>query len=71
VHGKVCGGVIYRARSVTKASETVVVIEVVYYALNMISFFASSLKAASAIARAKVRASTGRDGFIKLRPGPS
>jgi hypothetical protein len=71
VHGKACSGVIYKARSVTKASKTVVAAEMVCYALNKISLFASSSKAASVLARAKVRASTRKDGFIKLRPGLS
>ena len=70
VHGKACSGVTCGARSVTKASETVVAAEVVCHALNRMSFFASSSEAASASARARVRASTGRDGPIKLRPGP-
>ena len=34
VHGKACSGVIYGARSVTKASETVAAAEVVCHALN-------------------------------------
>jgi hypothetical protein len=41
MHGKACSGVTYGARSVTKASETVVAAEVVYHALNRMSFFAS------------------------------
>ena len=52
---------------VTKASETVVAAEVVCYALNKMSFFASSSEAASASARAR----GSRDGLIKLRPGPN
>jgi hypothetical protein len=63
VHGKACSGVICRARSVTKVSETVAAIEVVCHALNEMSFFASSSKAASASARATVRASTGSDSY--------
>jgi hypothetical protein len=71
VHGKACNGVTYGARSVTKASETVAVAEVVCHALNKMSFFVSSSEAGSASARARVRPSTRRDGPIKLRPGPS
>ena len=52
---------IYGARSVTKASETVAAAEVVCHALNEMSFFASSSEAASASARARVRASTRSD----------
>jgi hypothetical protein len=71
VHGKACSGMTCGARSVTKASETVVAAEVVCHALNRMSLFANSSEAASASARARVRASTGRAGLIKLRPGPS
>ena len=73
VHGKACSAVTCGARSVTKASETVAAAEVVCHALNKMSFFVSSSEAASvsARARARVRASTCRDGPIKLRPGPS
>jgi hypothetical protein len=66
VHEKACSGVIYGARSVTKASETVAAAEVVCHALNEMSFFASSSEAASASARARVRAST-RSDVLNLR----
>ncbi len=55
----------------TKASETVVAAEVQCNALNRMSFFASSSEAASASARARIRASTRRDGPIKLQPDPN
>jgi len=70
VHGKACSGVACGATSVTKASETVVAAEVVCHALNKMSFFASSSEAASALARARVRASTRRDGSYKASAGP-
>jgi ribosomal protein S7 len=69
VYGKACSGVIYRARSITKASKTVVAAEIVYHALNKISFFASSSKTVNVLAKAKVRVSINKYGFIKLRPG--
>jgi ankyrin repeat protein len=53
----------------TKVSETVVAAEVVCRALNKMSFFAGSSEAASVSARARVGASTRRDGPIKLRLG--
>jgi hypothetical protein len=71
VHEKACSGIIYGARSVTKASKIVVAVEVVYYALNRMSLFASSSEAASVSARARARVSAGRDGPIKLRSGPN
>ena len=52
VHGKAYGDITYRARSITKASKTVIAAEMVYYALNRISFFASYSKDTSASARA-------------------
>jgi hypothetical protein len=61
VHGKACSGVTCGARSMTKVSETVAAAEVVCHTLNEMSLFA----------RATVRASTGSDGPIKLRPSPS
>jgi hypothetical protein len=45
--------------------------KVVYYALNKISFFVNSLKAVDALAKARVRVSIYKDGFIKLRLGLS
>ena len=61
VHRKACSCVIYGARSVTKASETVAAAEVVCHALNEMSFFGSSSEAASASARARVSVSTHSD----------
>jgi hypothetical protein len=67
VYGKACSGVTCEAKSVTKASKTVAAAEVVYHALNKISFFASSSEAASASIRTRARASTDSDDFIKFR----
>jgi hypothetical protein len=71
VHGKACSAIIYKARSITKASKIVATVEIMYYALNKISFFVNNSKAIGALARAKVRASIRKDDFIKLRPGLS
>jgi hypothetical protein len=50
-----------------KASKTVAAIEVIYYALNKMSFFASSSKTISALTRARIRVNIRNNDSIKFR----
>jgi hypothetical protein len=73
IYRKTYNGVTCGARLATKVSKTIIAVEVVYHALNKMSFFVSSLEAASALIRIKVKikANTYRDSLIKLRLGPN
>ena len=71
VYKKACNSITCKVRSVTKASKTVAITEVVYYALNKMNFFTNSLEITNTSVKARIKANTNSNNPIKFQSGLS